>query len=235
MPLSDPINDADAICAAIDADENGEITVDEFEAFLAPTVKRLMDQGRQPLDIDEILQEAFKSILAHSKEERNMILETFMQSMREVPEASDPFNRGWVNEIYDDMYRSPSDPTAPKYQCKRVQFLKNSLSAAASPPKPAAPLAVKKHILMQRSMPNVRSRSPVFNFGKINLNNEDQDELFPPRFSERRVTVPTTWVSSSSKAPNEECYKKFCSVWLEKIKSMQHARVQDLWKRRTQS
>ncbi len=38
MPLSDPINDINAICAAIDADDNGEISIDEFEAFLAPTV-----------------------------------------------------------------------------------------------------------------------------------------------------------------------------------------------------
>jgi hypothetical protein len=95
MPLSDPANDIDCICAAIDKDEDGEIPLTEFQAFIQPAIAKYMGEGKQP-HMEDILHEAFKMVLAESKLERDLILQAFMQAERDVPESSDVFHRGWV-------------------------------------------------------------------------------------------------------------------------------------------
>jgi hypothetical protein len=226
MPLSDPSNDIDSICAAIDKDENGEISLAEFEAFIQPTMRKYVGQGSISLDMEEILHEAFKKVLADSKRDRDLILEAFMDTIREVPESADLFHRGWVYKIYDEFYKSPADPLAPKYQCKRLQYLKNALSSVVSK-KPKRTL-LNPRSFIHRTMPNLKSAAAAAE--KFAENSDEIGQISSKRAQKTHTSISRT-ASSAEMAPSEDVYKKFCSTWLEKISSMQKAHVEQLWLR----
>jgi len=121
LVLKDPHNDADSICAAIDANEDGHIDPHEFHSYIHPTVVHYVVTGK-PLDVQDIMKDAFRATIESDTVKRNKIIQTFMEATHAF-EASTrnkgwalPVNKGWMHKLYGHCYDSPTDNQAPRCQ-----------------------------------------------------------------------------------------------------------------------
>jgi hypothetical protein len=108
-----------------------QVDLGEFISYIMPTMVEYSSAGKM-LDVEDIVREAFQQTLASSKIERDLISQAFLKATSESS-AEDPFfNRAWSIKVFDELYGSPSDPSAPRYQCQRRDYLVNSLGNIAS-------------------------------------------------------------------------------------------------------
>uniref|UniRef100_A0A6U4NM30 EF-hand domain-containing protein n=1 Tax=Hemiselmis andersenii TaxID=464988 RepID=A0A6U4NM30_HEMAN len=140
LTLKDPHNDADSICAAIDTNEDGHIDTHEFHRYIHPTVATYALAGK-PLDVEDILRDAFRGTIESDTVVRNRIIQTFMEATHDFEAASRkkswalPVNKGWMHKLYGDIYDDPSDESAPRYKHNRGAYLCRRLAELqATPP-----------------------------------------------------------------------------------------------------
>uniref|UniRef100_A0A7S0YZ69 EF-hand domain-containing protein n=1 Tax=Hemiselmis tepida TaxID=464990 RepID=A0A7S0YZ69_9CRYP len=133
LTLKDPHNDADSICAAIDINEDGHLDPNEFHRYIHPTVMRYAAAGK-PLDVQDILRDAFRATIESDTATRNKIIQAFMQATSDFEAASRkkswalPVNKGWMHKLYSDAFDEPKDAKAPRYKHSRTGYLTKRLT-----------------------------------------------------------------------------------------------------------
>mmetsp|Transcript_17373 Transcript_17373/g.34053 ORF Transcript_17373/g.34053 Transcript_17373/m.34053 type:complete len:246 (-) Transcript_17373:110-847(-) len=126
--LKDPHNDTDSICAALDRNGDGRIDPHEFHGYIHPTVVDYVRAGK-PLDVQDIMRDAFCATIESDKEFRNKVIQAFMQATADAVETQRkqswalPVNKGWMHKLYDDTYDSPTSEDAPRYKHGRGAYL----------------------------------------------------------------------------------------------------------------
>lgn len=141
LSLKDPRNDADSICAAIDANEDGHIDPHEFHVYISPTVVAYAAAGK-PLDVEDVLRDAFRETIDKDTRVRDKIIQAFMlgttdfeSSTRKKGGWALPVNKGWMHGLFKDTYEDPTDPAAPRYKHNRMPYLFKRLAELQVTPK----------------------------------------------------------------------------------------------------
>lgn len=133
LSLKDPVNDADCICHAIDKDQDGYISIDEFHDFIHPTILHHLGDGKE-IEVDRCLSDAMSEVLLLAKKERDNIIQAFMETEKAIASDLGPatasgkfLNKSWMHKLYEDFYNNPTADDAPTYRAARGDYLKMKL------------------------------------------------------------------------------------------------------------
>jgi len=208
LELQDPVNDADSICAAIDTDGDGFISLSEFHGFIRPTVGQHLAAGRQ-LEVERILRDAFSRVLTDAKSEREDIIRAFMESEKTISSTTkqasgNVFSHSWMHKIFEGMYNNPADdPNAPIYRAHRAEYLKEQLKTLIAKEEQALEIKPKKNF-----SPWERQRRG---------SSGDVSQAEAKRLAFRKsIDAPDS---------DKSVVKSFASLWLEKIEAHQVERA----------
>jgi len=201
LNLSDPLNDADCICAAVDADHDGFINIDEFHDFIMPTVTHHLTSGKE-VEVERCLKDAFSNVLKDAKAKRDGIIQAFMETEKAVcskttkGSSSSLFSKSWMHKIYDEMYNNPTSPDAPCYRAARGEYLKTKLKE----------LVDEDDKRTKRAQANFNPHAP-------------------PKKGESAADKRRAEFRKAIEAPEDsDLVRSFASLWLEKIEFQEAAR-----------
>lgn len=212
LPLADPTNELDSICAALDKDSDGKVDVSEFYTFVTDTVDRHLSMGKA-LMVDDIVRESFQDVLKQTKQEREVVTHAFVLSTHECPEKERLFNPGWMHKVFDEFYGAPSDPAAPKYQCQRTEYLKQRLTEAVNP---QFDLHKQHH---GHAHPHAHT-GDAHAHAQEHQHKGDSIDSDTDSVHSRRDSLPSR-PPVASLAPNEDSFRRFCKNWLTHIQELE--------------
>jgi hypothetical protein len=199
LSLKDPVNDADCICHAIDTDNDGFVSIDEFHDFIHPTILSHLADGKE-IEVDRCLSDAMSKVLLEAKKERDNIIQAFMETEKAIADegamtASGKFlNKSWMHKLYDDFYNNPTADDAPTYRAARGDYLKMKL----------------RELIQQEEKANNKKPEPKKNFNPWERRRSSAGDI--------DVEKKRNAFRQSIQAPDDEgIVAKFASSWLAKI------------------
>jgi len=137
IQLSDPVNDLEIIFDSLDNDHNGLICYDEFCRLFEPMiVRRASSSGTGTMDIDDLMKEAFNTILNDAKVERSIVIQGFMRAHQKLEREGKGFGKAfwgskWRFKLFDAFYAKPSIEGSHVEVHDRYVHCKHKLADAA--------------------------------------------------------------------------------------------------------